>query len=50
MRIMDDVLYIVGWACAVAASFGVDWRAGLAAVFAACEVTAVLIAMGRIEK
>ena len=47
LRFIDDVLYVAGWMCIIAACIGVDWRLGALVGGAALEITAFIFAKWR---
>lgn len=42
MRYIDDVLYLLGWACLIVCAFSVGWQIGLIGCAAAFWTTAVI--------
>lgn len=47
MKWIDDILYVLGWVCAVVVTMSIDWRLGVMILSAACFLTAFIIARYR---
>lgn len=44
MKYIDDILYLLGWLCLIAVSFGYDWQAGGIVLGVGCFVTSWMFA------